>query len=738
MKKVFLLVLSALFVFACEKTPEEIAVSSVSLSQPSAEMIIGETLQLQVSISPSNATDKTVFWGSSKQSVATVSNTGLVSAVSEGSSTITVSAGGKSATCQITVSKGTVDVSSITLNETSIELIEGESKTLVATVLPEDATDKTVSWSSSAPDIASVNGGKVNALLPGEAIITATANNKSASCKVVVSKKVIAVESIELDKTELTLYEAETETLVATVKPDDATDKSVTWSSSNTAIATVEDGKVTAIKEGEASITAKAGEKSAICKVVVKHDTSNDAIVFAESKVKEVLVAAFDTNGDGELSYGEAAAVTSIEGVFYSLKTVEHFDEFQFFTGIKFIPSSCFQDWIYLKSIVLPPNVEKINSSAFSGCGSLEGELVIPSQVSEIAFSAFSGCGSIASISLPKTLKKIWHYAFKNCAGIKKMDVEDIDSWLKCSIEEEGNPLYLNGGELYSNGKLVTNINFPSDIKTIGQYQLTGCSSITSITIPYGVTAIGIYAFAGCSGLQSIDIPESVSTIYERAFSNCTSLETVKLPNEIIRINNYVFSWCKNLRTIVLPNKLVSIGESAFRACSSLANIDFPESVQTIGRDAFSGCESIVSVVLPPKLSIIEPFLFANCKSLTSVTIPNSVTSIGYDAFLACTSISSIDLPYSITSIGDVAFGGCTGLLTITIPENVSGIGMVAFQNCNSLTKMVFLPTNPPRLGSQALDDTNNCPIYAPTGSVDAYKSDTSWYRYKSRIQAIP
>ena len=174
---------------ACEKKQEEIAVSSVSLNQPTADMIIGETIQLQVSITPSNATEKNVIWGSSKQSVATVSNGGLVSAISEGSSTITATVGGKSASCQVIVSKGTVEVSSVTFDVTGLELLVGENVSLVATVKPDDATDKTIMWSSSAPDIASVDGGVIKAVKSGESIVTAMAGSKKAECKVVVKEQ---------------------------------------------------------------------------------------------------------------------------------------------------------------------------------------------------------------------------------------------------------------------------------------------------------------------------------------------------------------------------------------------------------------------------------------------------------------------------------------------------------------------------------------------------------------------
>ena len=282
MKKLFILlltVLSVLLVFSCKKAKEEIPVSSVSISQPAAEMIEGETVQLQATVLPADATDKKVIWASSKQSVATITDKGLVTAIAEGTSTVTATAGGKTATCQITVSKRVVEVTSVTLNKETLELVEGGEETLTATVLPENATDKTVEWSSSSPDIASVDGGKVSAIKEGDAVITAKAGTKSATCKVVVTKSFIAVESIELDTTTLELAEGETSILVATVRPHNATDKTVTWVSSDDSVVTVDnDGKVKAIKEGKAAIVAKAGEKTAKCEVTV-----NKKVIAVES-----------------------------------------------------------------------------------------------------------------------------------------------------------------------------------------------------------------------------------------------------------------------------------------------------------------------------------------------------------------------------------------------------------------------------------------------------------------------
>ena len=159
-------ILSIVLVACGEKAVE---VASVSISQPSAEMEIGETLSLKATVSPSNASYDAITWTSAKPQVASVSASGLVSAISEGNTTITVTAGGKAASCSVTVVKGFVAVSAISLNKTSLELVEDDTETLTATVSPDDATDKTVSWTSSNEAVANVKDGTITAIKEGNA-----------------------------------------------------------------------------------------------------------------------------------------------------------------------------------------------------------------------------------------------------------------------------------------------------------------------------------------------------------------------------------------------------------------------------------------------------------------------------------------------------------------------------------------------------------------------------------------
>ena len=265
-------------------SPEEyeankvVPVNGITLNKSNVELTEGETFQLEASVSPDNATDKTITWSSSDNSIASVSN-GLVSTLKAGTAVITAKAGGFSANCTITVKAKVIPVSGITLNKSSVELTEGETFQLEASVSPDNASDKTISWSSSDNSIATVSEGLVSTWKAGEVVVSAKAGEHTATCTFIVKAKQsqdqpdkpdVPVSGITLDKTEVELTEGESLRLVAIVTPDNATDKSIVWTSSDERIATVVDGMVTTLKAGEAIITAQSGNYSAICKIIVK------------------------------------------------------------------------------------------------------------------------------------------------------------------------------------------------------------------------------------------------------------------------------------------------------------------------------------------------------------------------------------------------------------------------------------------------------------------------------------
>ncbi len=190
-----------------------------------------------------------------------------------------------------------IPVTGVTLDQEAVELEIGASAVLTATVTPEDATDKTVTWSSSNETVATVADGVVTAVAAGTATITAKASEMEATCEVTVNESAaVAVESVALDKTETTLVVGKTETLTATVTPEDATDKTVIWTSSDESVTTVVDGVVTAVAAGTATITAKAGEMEAACAVTVKPEEGYEVTVnVAPSTAEVTFYAGSDT-----------------------------------------------------------------------------------------------------------------------------------------------------------------------------------------------------------------------------------------------------------------------------------------------------------------------------------------------------------------------------------------------------------------------------------------------------------
>ena len=313
----------------------------------------------------------------------------------------------------------------------------------------------------------------------------------------------------------------------------------------------------------------------------------SDPIVFEDFVVKNICVYYLDTDGDGSLSYAEAAAVKTIGTVFSSNISIKSFDEFQYFTGVTSIGYTAFMDCTGLQRVIIPSSVTSIDSYAFLDCPLLKN-VTIPSSVTLIGNGAFGKCSSL------------------------------------------------------------TNVTIPEGVTTIGASAFRDCTGLTSVTVPSSVTTIGGGAFGGCSGLTSVIIPEGVNTIGKSAFERCCGLTSVKIPSSVTSIGDYAFNGCSGLQSVTIPSSVTSIGDYAFNGCSGLQSVTIPSSVTSIGSSAFYGCRGLQGVTIPENVTLIHDYAFDRCENLKTVFLKaETPPAISRNAFNPIPDGFIIYVPYS-------------------------------------------------------------------------------------------
>ena len=308
-----------------------IPVKTIKLNKTSMKLGAGKYETLKTTVSPSNVDKKDFTWTSSNKKIAEVNASGRVKGISKGTCTITVKApNGKKSTCKVTV-YNIIPVKSVKLNATAKTLNKGASFTLKATIAPSNASNKTLKWYSSNTKVAKVtSAGKVTAVGAGKARIWVTTNNKKkASCLVTV--KLVPVSSIALKLDRLFLKKDYKTKLAAVILPSNASDKTVTWTSSDESVVTVAKGEVTGIEEGTAVITAASSNGlTASCEVtVVGPDIEIPQIVLNKNmleietgKTETLAVTRVIPGGtDGE-SNGDTAGETAGESAGESDETI--------------------------------------------------------------------------------------------------------------------------------------------------------------------------------------------------------------------------------------------------------------------------------------------------------------------------------------------------------------------------------------------------------------------------------
>ena len=413
-------------------------------------------------------------------------------------------------------------------------------------------------------------------------------------------------------------------------------------------------------------------------------------------------------------------------------------------------------------------------------------EVNIPSDVHTIGQYAFYDCSALESITLPSTLKKVYCGAFSRCGNLKKTNyMGDIASW--CGIEfscYDSNPIYYSEN-FYVNNTLITDLEIPYGVSSIGDYAFYYNISLKSIEIPSTVTSIGSDAFYYCSsslnhiwvnannpvyddrggcyalietstnklilGCRNSSIPNTVTVIGRNAFRDCDKLTSITIPNNVKTIEYRAFYDCDGLSSITLPYSVREIAEDAFCSCSYLSNLYDCSGVVSVGDDAFSGTPwynnksngavYINNVLYKYKGSYsgsysvwsgatsLSPSAFYDQDNLTAITIPGTVKSIGNYAFSSCDKLSSVTIKEGVKTIG-CAFRYCPALQTITLPASITEVAYWTFEHSTNLSKIYCKMITPP---SKFYIPTETKDIYVPHIAVNDYKA--AWSEYADKIK---
>ena len=397
-----------------------------------------------------------------------------------------------------------------------------------------------------------------------------------------------------------------------------------------------------------------------------------------------------------------------------------------------------------LTAYTIPNGVTSIRSYALAYLHSLES-ITIPNSVTTIGGNAFQWCTRLKSVTIPDSVTEIKDYAFSNCSKLKSVTISN-------GVKRIASYAF---GECTN----LESVTIPGSVTLISPYAFFSCRNLASVTIPDGLTTIDFGVFQYCDILPSITIPDSVTSIGNDAFNGCLSLKYIKFRGLTpMNIGSYE-NISEGMPDILVPESAVSDYVAAFpswenrifadththdysvtelRKSDQTGSTPFTQLSDTTLNTSNVSLDNLKRVYIGNNVTTVENETFNDIAS-ASIFIPetNSLETIGANALRNTNVVGDLHLP-NVTSIGASAFDHNVTMLSVTIGDRITSIGLLAFNNCNKLKSITCLATTPPTLGVYPFGNTNDCPIYVPAESVDAYKAASGWSAYASRIQAIP
>ncbi len=535
--------------------------------------------------------------------------------------------------CNVTVNAPDVPVTGITLDKTEMTLEEGQTGTITASIIPENATNKQFRWSSDNAEViklVSAENGTltIQALSEGEATLTATTEDGShtASCKVTVTAIPPEEISMQLDKSNETIAKGETVDITATMT---GMDQNINWESSNTVIAkiTKTDNNtitITGAQAGKATITATTedGDYTATCEINVVYPVTGVTLTEETETVtvgsKTLLTSVLEpinatnqniiwsSNNDAIATVDEYGIVEGLEAGNTTITATTEDGNYQ---------ATC--------EVTVENKQAETDSSRFS----------YTTKGNKVTITGYKAKGNDSELIIP--------------AEIDGMTVETV-----------------GGGS-----------------------KISGLDKITSIQLPDTVKTIGTSAFYGYTNLVDIDL-RNVETIGSSAFYNCTGLEKITFPDTLTSIGGYAFYNCTGLNcNIIIPDSVTNIdGAYAFRGCTSMKKVKLSKNCAKLPYGTFFGSSLTGPLEIPEGVEIIDGYCFGDTK-ITSVKFADSVEYIYENAFRQCSSKmeGEIILPKNLIYWGDGQFDharNCTNT-TVVIPKTLQTIG--GDQNISSM-----------------------------------------------------
>ena len=532
------------------------------------------------------------------------------------------------------------------------------------------------------------------------------------------------------------------------ITPSGVVDGQVNWTSSNPEVASVNNGIVSAVSPGNATITATTEYNSVtyskecvveVCaidpgsKVIVvntpgtlgslltedEKDNVNNLTLFGKLNGKDIQVLRYMTGRDerGNRTVGSLADldIYNVEFISDNNSSFKVSSDYTGYVNTESLANAMFRNCATLNSIVLPKTVSKIGGEAFRECTNLE-KVDIPENISVIEWYAFNNCTNLKSIVIPSSVNSIGYDAFNNCRKLENVVFAEGSKLREISSWTFG----------YSNIKTIT---IPSSVESIGDYAFYDNNNLTEVFFGQGtqLTDIRRQAFYSCDNLQRIEIPEGCIEIGNECFCNCNKLSSISLPVSLVSIGSAAFRYCRNLTDLTIPadSKLSSIDSYAFEE-TKLNSFYIPKGLLTID-EIFSNTSLPQTFTVHPENKFYESVggVLFNKRDKRAVLVPTTIEGI-------------LELPDYITSVPENMLLGCSRLKGVVMHSGITSLGNNAFSRCSGLQMLMPLSPLPIAVTDSCFFgiDKRNITLIVPQGSINAYKAAKGWNGFEKIVES--